>query len=78
MPPAPGLAAAAPPERPETLVIEEVEAIWSAIDRDDDWEPLARKIAAIRATGAFNARLGLLRGSLARPGHVPIEGEGPI
>ncbi len=78
LPPAPGLAAAAPPERPETLVIEEVEAIWSAIDRDDDWEPLARKIAAIRATGAFNARLGLLRGSLARPGHVPIEGEGPV
>ena len=36
------------------MVIAEVEAIWSAIDRDDDWAPLAAKIAAIRATGAFN------------------------
>lgn len=73
LPPAPGLAAATPLERPETLVIEEVEAIWAAIDRDDDWGPLARKIAAIRAAGAVNARLGLLRGPLARPGHLPIE-----
>ena len=52
----------------------EDEALWAAIDRDDDWTPLAAKIEAIRATGALNAALGLLRGPLARPGHVPIEG----
>ena len=26
-----------PPTAPETMVIAEVEAIWSAIDREDDW-----------------------------------------
>lgn len=78
LPPAPGLAAAlahpAAQSGPQTLVIDEVEALWAAIDRDDDWTPLAAKIEAIRATGALNAALGLLRGPLARPGHVPIEG----
>ncbi|MBA3324117.1 MAG: YdiU family protein [Rhodobacteraceae bacterium] len=74
--PAPGLAAALAcvPERPGTLVISEVEAIWEAIDRDDDWEPLAAKIAAIREAGAFNAALGLLAGPTGRPGHLRIGG----
>ena len=54
------------------MVIDEVEAIWSAIDRDDDWTPLADKIARIRETGAFNAALGLLAGPNARPGHAPL------
>lgn len=31
--------------------IDEVEAIWSAIDRDDDWAPLHAKVAAIRRMG---------------------------
>jgi hypothetical protein len=31
--------------------IEEVEAIWSAIDAADDWAPLYAKIAAIRRMG---------------------------
>lgn len=31
--------------------IEEVEAIWSAIDRADDWAPFHAKVAAIRAMG---------------------------
>lgn len=31
--------------------IEEVEAIWSAIDAGDDWAPFARKVAAVRAMG---------------------------
>lgn len=57
---------------PETMLIDEVEAIWSAIDRDDDWRPLADKLARIRAFGGFNATLGLLRGPTARPGHTPI------
>ena len=36
---------------PCAMHIEEVEAIWSAIDRDDDWSPLHNKIAAIRRMG---------------------------
>jgi hypothetical protein len=33
------------------MLIDEVEAIWSAIDRDDDWEAFDAKIAAIRRMG---------------------------
>lgn len=36
---------------PCSMLIEEVEAIWSAIDRDYDWHPLYAKIDAIRAMG---------------------------
>ncbi|QGP78542.1 protein adenylyltransferase SelO family protein [Sphingobium sp. CAP-1] len=36
---------------PCSMHIEEVEAIWSAIDRDDDWTPLYAKVAAIRRMG---------------------------
>jgi hypothetical protein len=32
--------------------IDEVEAIWRAIAEQDDWQPLADKIDAIRAIGA--------------------------
>ncbi|PZU14233.1 MAG: YdiU family protein [Sphingobium sp.] len=38
-------------EAPCSMTIEEVEAIWSAIDRDDDWQPLHDKVAAIRHMG---------------------------
>jgi uncharacterized protein YdiU (UPF0061 family) len=40
--------------RPEpcSMLIDEVEAIWAAIDRDDDWQPFNAKIAAIRDMGA--------------------------
>ncbi len=74
LPRAPGLAPALAlaPETPETMVIAEVEDIWSAIDTDDDWTPLAATIARIRRTGDFNAALGLLTGPNARPGHVPL------
>ena len=37
---------------PCSMLIEEVEAIWTAIDRDDDWSPFHAKVAAIRAMGA--------------------------
>lgn len=74
LPPAPGLDAALAHPRagmpPETLVIDEVEALWAAIDRDDDWGPFAAKIASIRDAGAFQALLGLP----PRPGHTPIGG----
>jgi len=38
-------------ERPETLVIEEVEELWSAIDQHDDWQPLMTKCAAMEEAG---------------------------
>lgn len=74
--PFPGLGAALDeaPEAPETMVIEEVEALWAPIATADDWAPLTAKITRLRAFGAFQARLGLLRGTDSRPGHVPIEG----
>ena len=50
-------------EIPEAMVIEEVERIWSAIERDDDWQPLSKKVAAIR-------RMGEAHGTPPRPaGH---------
>jgi uncharacterized protein YdiU (UPF0061 family) len=36
---------------PPTLVIDEVERIWAAIDQHDDWQPLNDKIADIRRLG---------------------------
>jgi uncharacterized protein YdiU (UPF0061 family) len=36
---------------PPTLVIEEVERIWAAIDSADDWAPLHEHVAAIRRLG---------------------------
>lgn len=38
-------------EEPQSLLVDEVEAIWSAIAESDDWQPLETKIAAIRAMG---------------------------
>ncbi len=37
--------------QPETMLIDEVESLWSAIEKHDDWEPLHRKIAALRNMG---------------------------
>lgn len=37
---------------PCSMLIEEVEAIWSAIRDGDDWRPFHAKIAAVRAMGA--------------------------
>jgi len=49
---------------PQSMFIEEVEAIWSAIDERDDWQPLEDKIAAIR-------RMGEAHGIAPEPaGHV--------
>ena len=36
---------------PQSMLYDEVEAIWSAIDRDDDWQPLLDKVAAVRRMG---------------------------
>lgn len=43
---------ARPAPAPCSMLIDEVEAIWSAIDAHDDWEPFNAKVAAIRAFGA--------------------------
>ena len=37
---------------PCSMLIDEVEAIWAAIDRDDDWAPFHAKIASMRAMAA--------------------------
>ncbi len=39
-------------ELPASMLIDEVEAIWAAIDRDDDWRPFEAKIAQLRRFGA--------------------------
>jgi len=36
---------------PEEMLIDEVEAIWTAIDDDDDWGALHGKIRRVRAAG---------------------------
>ncbi|WP_296718363.1 protein adenylyltransferase SelO [Erythrobacter sp.] len=38
-------------EAPQSMLIEEVEAIWAAIDEGDDWAPLHAKVAALRRMG---------------------------
>ncbi|MFC3102240.1 protein adenylyltransferase SelO family protein [Altererythrobacter lauratis] len=50
----------------ESLLIEEVEAIWAAIAEHDDWQPLHAKVAAIRQLGAA------LGDAPAPSGHLPI------
>ena len=37
---------------PQSMVIDEVEALWAPIDTRDDWQPLMDKVAAIRRMGA--------------------------
>jgi hypothetical protein len=37
---------------PATLLIDEIESIWSAIARDDDWSPFEAKVRDIRTMGA--------------------------
>lgn len=40
---------------PCTLVIDEIERVWSAIDEHDDWTPFTKKIDEIRELGAVLA-----------------------
>ena len=49
---------------PESMLIDEVEAIWSAIDERDDWQPLHDKVARLR-------RMGEAHGAAPNPaGHI--------
>ncbi|WP_298397418.1 protein adenylyltransferase SelO family protein [Sphingobium sp.] len=52
-------------DAPCSMHIEEVEAIWSAIDQEDDWTPLHAKVAAIR-------RVGEALGMTAASGKAPL------
>ncbi|PCD03084.1 selenoprotein O [Sphingomonas spermidinifaciens] len=36
---------------PVSMLIDEVETLWSAIDQRDDWQPLYDKVAAVRGLG---------------------------
>jgi uncharacterized protein YdiU (UPF0061 family) len=38
-------------DAPQTMLIDEVEAIWAAIASHDDWAPLMAKVAAVRRMG---------------------------
>ncbi len=38
-------------ETAPSLVVDQVEAIWAAIDQRDDWAPLGEMVAAIRRLG---------------------------
>ena len=50
---------------PQSMLIDEVEDIWSHIDRDDNWEPLHTKVADLR-------RMGEAHGEPPVPaGHTP-------
>ena len=40
------------------MQIDEVEAIWAAIDERDDWAPLDVKLAAIRRMGEAHRAMG--------------------
>lgn len=42
---------------PQTMLIDEVETIWAAIDGSDDWQPFDDKIKAVRAYGQAIGRL---------------------
>ena len=37
-------------DEPQELLIDEIEAIWSAIAQSDDWSPLSKKLEAIALT----------------------------
>jgi len=47
---------------PQSLLIEEVEAIWDAIAQGDDWGPLHAKVAALRRMGAAHGPAPLAAG----------------
>ena len=38
-------------DAPQSMLIDEVEAIWAAIAERDDWAPLFAKVDAVRAMG---------------------------
>ena len=51
---------------PQSMLIDEVEAIWSAIDERDDWQPLYDKVAAIRRMGEAHGAAPIPAGHAVR------------
>lgn len=52
-------------QAPQTMLIGEVEEIWSAIEKRDDWMPLEEKIASLRAMGNAHGEAPLPAGHLS-------------
>lgn len=52
-------------DTPQSMLIDEVEAIWAAIDQDDDWQPLMNKVAALRRMGEAHGLAPLPSGHAA-------------
>ncbi len=50
---------------PQSMLIDEVEAIWAAIAENDDWGPLQNKVAALRRMGDAHGNLPPPRGHFA-------------
>ncbi|MBX7501776.1 YdiU family protein [Qipengyuania sp. YG27] len=55
-------------DTPQSMLIEEVETIWSAIAEHDDWQPLEHKVAALR-------RMGEAHGAPPAPAGHALRGE---
>ncbi|MFN4020540.1 MAG: protein adenylyltransferase SelO family protein [Erythrobacter sp.] len=51
---------------PQSLLIDEVEAIWAAIEARDDWAPLRAKVEALRRMGAAHGPAPLAAGHRQR------------
>ncbi len=49
-------------DAPQSMVIDEVEAIWSAIDKRDDWGPLTDKVAALRRMAVAHGKAPIAAG----------------
>ena len=49
-------------DTPQTMLIEEVEAIWASIDTCDDWSPLFSKVAALRRMGGAHDKAPVAQG----------------
>ncbi|MGB7407357.1 MAG: YdiU family protein [Pontixanthobacter sp.] len=49
---------------PQSMLIEEVEDLWSHIDERDDWQPLYDKVAALRMVGAAHGMPPFLAGTV--------------
>ncbi|WP_209347266.1 protein adenylyltransferase SelO family protein [Pontixanthobacter sp. CEM42] len=52
---------------PQSMLIDEVETIWSAIDQRDDWQPLNDKIGAIRRCGEAHGKPPVPSGHVIQP-----------
>ena len=51
----------------QSMLIDEVETIWSAIDERDDWQPLHDKIAAVRRMGEAHGTPPVAAGHSSQP-----------